>query len=453
MTSPIWRPPTRAWDPVVRRSSTRARRPIGPGSDAELAAAELARLLGEGPQKEPPAPTRRTLPEIDGSLENSRTSVERALREISRLEHVAAENEELRSAGVCPRCHQKVDPSEFGAHFEEVSTELARCRAGLADLREAGEKLVDERRARERFERSHQRWVDLDAGRASARDRAARAAAQGEAAVARLADLESQVRGAGEEVERLRGHAEEARSALAELDRLESERASAERRLAEIAAQLEGLGGAAATLTRLAADLDENDRERAELELQIRGRRERLAALRSRLAELPRLEGEITSARERRELVRRATAQSERSLERARTLVESARSRLEEIGRLLAERLERLEAAGRHRELAGWFGQTFREAVLALEHRLLARAQVEFEREFTRFFTILVEDPGLIARCDAAFSPAVEIDGEWTPAEALSGGRADGPGACVPARARPGRPGGRTPPPRDVDPR
>ncbi|MCI4360372.1 MAG: hypothetical protein L3J91_01575, partial [Thermoplasmata archaeon] len=81
-----------------------------------------------------------------------------------------------------------------------------------------------------------------------------------------------------------------------------------------------------------------------------------------------------------------------------------------------------LDAATRHRELAQWFGQAFREAVLSLEHRLLARAQSEFEREFSRFFTILVEDPGLIARCDAAFSPAVEIDGEWTPAEALSGG-------------------------------
>lgn len=59
---------------------------------------------------------------------------------------------------------------------------------------------------------------------------------------------------------------------------------------------------------------------------------------------------------------------------------------------------------------------------MALEQRLLVRAQADFERAFARYFHSLVDDPSLLARCDTAFTPAVEIQGEWTPAEALSGG-------------------------------
>ena len=45
-----------------------------------------------------------------------------------------------------------------------------------------------------------------------------------------------------------------------------------------------------------------------------------------------------------------------------------------------------------------------------------------FERSFAKSFSALVEDPGLLARCSPTFVPYVEIDGEMTPAEALSGG-------------------------------
>jgi DNA repair protein SbcC/Rad50 len=64
----------------------------------------------------------------------------------------------------------------------------------------------------------------------------------------------------------------------------------------------------------------------------------------------------------------------------------------------------------------------FRETMLQMERRLLAQAQSEFERSFTRYFATLIEDETLVARSDGTFSPGVYIDGEWTPPEALSGG-------------------------------
>ena len=72
--------------------------------------------------------------------------------------------------------------------------------------------------------------------------------------------------------------------------------------------------------------------------------------------------------------------------------------------------------------MARWFQGEFRESLATLEQRLLARAQQEFQSAFARYFRALVDDPSIQARCDSSFSPAVEIDGEWTPPEALSGG-------------------------------
>jgi DNA repair protein SbcC/Rad50 len=383
---------------------------------------ELKRLLAEGPQKEPPAPTRRTVPEIERSLEEARARAESSLASISRLEHIAAENEELRTVGICPRCHQKVDPAEFAVHFQEVAEELARDRVALGAARSEIEALGEERKSRERYERSLQRWTDLESARRSARDRTERAAAQRLASVDRVDQLGTGVRTEETEVARLRPRADGARAVLDELARLESERTAVETHRMELSKEVDEARGADATLARLAAERSAWVSETAELERQQTDRRAALQRLRDRLAGLPRLAEEILAARARRESARSAIAQTERSLERARTLVESHRARLADIDALIRERQERLDAATRHRELATWFGQAFREAVLSLEHRLLARAQAEFERELARFFTILVEDPALIARCDAAFSPAVEIDGEWTPAEALSGG-------------------------------
>ena len=393
-------------------------------SERELVAIqhELDRLLAEGPQKEPPAPTHRTIVEIDAAMEEVRTRIEGSLSAISRNEHVAAEDEELRTQGVCPRCHQTVNPEEFAVHHHEVQAQLDRERAELSGLRAALDRLGDERRSRERYERSHLRWTDLESARASGRGQRDRAARQCETARSRGAELERAVQAGSAEVERLRPLAARARTILERLDGTESERADRERQNAEITASLEAAQAAAAHVARLREDQTTSRNECAEVERQLADRRAALGAVRLRLAGLPALTHEAEAARRRLSDARESTLQTARARERAEALVESSRARIAEVDRLLIERQERLDAARRHRELASWFGGAFREAVLTLEQRLLARARSEFEHDFSRFFTLLVEDPALIARCDAAFSPSVEIEGEWTPAEALSGG-------------------------------
>jgi exonuclease SbcC len=57
-----------------------------------------------------------------------------------------------------------------------------------------------------------------------------------------------------------------------------------------------------------------------------------------------------------------------------------------------------------------------------MEARVLERAQADFEHHFQRYFAALIDDPEMLAVTDSGFSPAAEIRGVWTPAEALSGG-------------------------------
>ncbi|MGI0053502.1 MAG: hypothetical protein ACRECR_04495, partial [Thermoplasmata archaeon] len=116
-------------------------------------------------------------------------------------------------------------------------------------------------------------------------------------------------------------------------------------------------------------------------------------------------------------------------LERAIARVATTTQSLDEAVRRIVEaeagvklRAERIAEADRARRGAGWMAREFREGLLDLERRRLAQSQLEFNRAFARYFRTLVEDPNLAARCDAAFAPWVDIDGDETPAEALSGG-------------------------------
>lgn len=102
--------------------------------------------------------------------------------------------------------------------------------------------------------------------------------------------------------------------------------------------------------------------------------------------------------------------------------MEAARQRVLQAARGRADR-QRLLAESRHLQLmAESIHGPFRETLLKLERRLLTRAHSEFDHLLRRYFSTLVEDAAMAARADASFSPAVEIEGEWTPAEALSGG-------------------------------
>ncbi|EQD29755.1 SMC domain protein [mine drainage metagenome] len=63
-----------------------------------------------------------------------------------------------------------------------------------------------------------------------------------------------------------------------------------------------------------------------------------------------------------------------------------------------------------------------RDALLEMETTLLRQSEIEFQQYFARYFSTLVEDPAIVARVDAGFTPHVLLNGVWTPPEALSGG-------------------------------
>ncbi|MCI4364438.1 MAG: AAA family ATPase [Thermoplasmata archaeon] len=106
----------------------------------------------------------------------------------------------------------------------------------------------------------------------------------------------------------------------------------------------------------------------------------------------------------------------------ARQREEASRKRALEAEERLAERRSLVARATHDRSLAAWIRTDFRSGLLELERRRLSRAQSEFNRLLARYFARLLDDPSLLARCDASFAPEVEIEGAPTPAEALSGG-------------------------------
>ena len=391
-------------------------------TELSAARAELERLQADGPQKEPPAPTRRSLSEIDSNLTQLQTELNRAIGEHAEQAHVLAEVDELLSAGVCPRCHQPVASEGFQPHRSEVAEAVRRTQARADTLRADLVGCSEERRARERYERSFQRWEDVERTRRAARDRCDRAQLRWKEAEQRrtvadteLAGVEGLYAGLRPSVDRFRARAEE-------LARLEVERSEIDRRLAALAGPLEEDRAAASALARLTEDEAVDAAEESDRTARIRSLEARRAELEPRLASRDRTMADLRAARERGRAARERMDRVGRDAARAEALAETTQRQLHENDRRLEERSRLLGESSRRRALAEWFSTEFRTSVLQLERRLLARAQTEFERSFAMFFTVLVEDPALVARCDASFAPSVEIDGEWTPVEALSGG-------------------------------
>ncbi|HEV2449195.1 MAG TPA: hypothetical protein VGU43_02150, partial [Thermoplasmata archaeon] len=141
-----------------------------------------------------------------------------------------------------------------------------------------------------------------------------------------------------------------------------------------------------------------------------------------RLAGLPALEEELRAHRGQLSTMRSALEASLAQLARARQGEESTRKQLEESAERLREREEWRASARAERSRAQWVKGEFRQGLIELERRRLARAHAEFTRLLSQYFSRLIDDPTLLARCDAAFTPEVELEGESTPAEALSGG-------------------------------
>ena len=390
--------------------------------EIRAAQAEIDRTVSEGPTREPAEPTQRSLTEIDGLTTRAREAEREAQGEEVRAQKELEEIERLLEAGECPRCHQPVRAADFAPHRTDAAQELERAAARARASTTLVGRWEEERRARERFERAHERWLEVERRRASARearDAAADHLARAEDALTR-AHLEQE---AGRvRVASLAPARPEEAEARARSGRVEGDLKQAHRHLEEARAQLQAIRDATHLRERLVAD-----RERLQVELDgIRGRiaerEERLGVLERSVRRLP---GVVEAAREAREQNEEARRElEERRVDHARAQQDAAiaRQQRHEAEKGVEERARLLLEVRALENKAAWLGGPFHEAVLAMERRILAQAQATFQRDFSRYFRALIDDPLLEARVGAGFDPTVLIGGAWTPPEALSGG-------------------------------
>ncbi len=391
-------------------------------SDRSAAERQLGEALREGPAHEPPVPTPTPLAEIDERLAAARREEAEAAAAESRAELSVRDLEELVTAGVCPRCHQTVRPQEFADHRDEAVGEAERARAARREAESRRGRLEEERRSRERFERAHDRWTEIEKRRT-----ALRAALAGAEATA---ERDERVVG-----EAARGVAA-AELRLAELLPAESDEAvrrtelsQAERRRNDLVAEVERASLAAErarvaseAATTLATEIGRLDLEIDVVRARRAGRAERIEELRRLLATASERERERDAADGALATAEAARREDERLLERTDTRLSEAVRRVAESERGRAERAALIAEADSTEQKAGWMAHAFHDAVLKMEQRILAHAQAAFGREFARYFATLLEDPAIEAQTDTSFTPAVTLDGTWTPADALSGG-------------------------------
>ncbi len=400
----------------ARRSLARA------GAETARCREQRDAVHADGPVREPRPPTPSSLAELDELLTAARSAETRAQRDLALAQRSLAELDELLAAGVCPQCGQAVRAADFESHRLEAQGALETREE--SDRLRAGERaaLEEARRARERFERAHERWTEVEKRRAMADAAVSAAESDERSAGDSLAKAEAGAIRTRERVRSLAGAEAAEPVARRAMD-------EAERRLSDLTAAFDGavhaaerLRAAEAAGAEIVAEIQRRDRERVivfarweERRLGIVELEQALGAADARLRALSEADrilatAESDLANERQLLVRVDT----RLDEAARRIAEAVRGR--------TERTERLREADDLAGKAAWISGPFRTAVLAMEQQLLAHAQDAFERRFARYFSSLVDDPSLLARTDVAFTPAVTIEGEWTPAEALSGG-------------------------------
>jgi DNA repair protein SbcC/Rad50 len=391
-------------------------------SARETTRTELDHAVSEGPAHEPPAPTPLGVAELESALASARTVERAAIERSARSRTALSEIGELLGAGVCPRCHQAVRPEEFAPHRSEAAEELQRAEKEQAAASRAREETEAAIKSRERFERAHERWAELERRRTALR-------AELERRDIELRTLEAARREATDHLEQLRARIEslgpreeEGRALRADLASREAEVVQRRREVERYALAEERARSSDLALSALRAEQERAGRDRAELTRRLGERAARIEALRLSAEAATQSRAELDAARSELRRAEEALAGERAALVRTDTRLDAEvrREATAEKGR--SERARLIARADELKRKVEWIAGPFRLHVLTMEEELLAHAQVAFDRNFARYFAALVDDPALVARTDAGFTPDVTIDGEATPAEALSGG-------------------------------
>jgi exonuclease SbcC len=382
----------------------------------------LEEALAEGPSKEPPAPTNESIASLDERLDAARKKEATRLQALTQAEGSLAELEELLRAGKCPRCHQTVRPGEFASHRAEAQSLVKTARTALAEEEKERARIEEERRARERYERARDRWLEVEKRRGASRAAHDRAVSGSKEAARSLASAEESVRRASARVNDLLP--EEARLAelRAESDTLEADRADHRAAVERSLLAAEERKGVERTVDSLRGEVRRIDIEVDGIRSRLGARARRVAVLRDARRSTGPLRVELERAARALDIGSSELASAQSALAGIDAQLEEAARRVAAAATGRAERAALLQEAAAIDDRAGWVGTTLRSALVVMEQKLLTHAQSMFEREFARYFASLVDDPGLVARTDPAFTPLVMIEGEWTPAEALSGG-------------------------------
>ena len=405
-----------------RRLAAARRAAEGASSEEAAERSALEAALASGPDHEPPVPTADSLGTIDARLADLRQREQTALTALTRAQSSLQEFEELLRAGVCPRCHQAVRATEFEPHRAEAARAVEELESEHRTCAAKRERAEVERAARERYERARDRWLQVERDRAGLRASLAAAQSRARDAQEALAEVTAAIADAQGRRDRA-APAERREAALrSALDSSEVERTRLAGAVEGALLATERARAAEAAVESLEAELARGEREASEARARVEARGRRITELRGALAGAEEQAARLRVADERRRAAEAQVEETRRTVVRVDTRLDESVRRTAEAERGRAERARRVREATELEAKAGWVGGPFRLAVLTMEQKLLTHAQVAFDRNLSRYFATLIDDPALVARGDVAFTPSVAIEGEWTPAEALSGG-------------------------------
>jgi exonuclease SbcC len=391
-------------------------------TQAERARARLTEI-DSGPRgSEPVPPTPFSVSDLDLQLQEARGHETTAREAAAVARRGSSELEELVAEGVCPRCGQTVHSAEFSSHREEAEKAVGLADDEVRSTELARRRWESLRQERDQFERELERWTESSRRRSDFEQTLA--AAEDASRRTESALVECRVL-----LEEVRREADELAPAEVELERHRTRLSVADHALTEARARLESAERAhdrslslAERQVSLAADADRSAAEGEAIRGRMTARATRLAEIDAALAREPEVRRRAEDASRRRETSESAWQLAAQESTRWATQLESLRERLARAEQGQREQSRLLETAETTDAKASWLGTGFHDAVLTMETRVLERAQADFEHHFQRYFAALIDDPEMLAVTDSWFSPAAEIRGVWTPAEALSGG-------------------------------
>jgi DNA repair protein SbcC/Rad50 len=387
-----------------------------------LAREERSQVASMEPVKEPQAPDARS----PAQLSAERNQLEEARRTSDRRLATAAtelrELAELVQQGVCPRCHRPVEASEFETHRQEQEALVAQLQHEVDSATNAIQTAEAGAFVHLEFERNHERWEQLEARRRDLRERetslqtiAAEEQERVKRHTAQRAALESrrlELSGRLMEVERVRE----------ELVRADVQLVEAEERARASAARRERLAALERQIPEVQAEISLRGRSAAERMGRAEEVQRAIEEGRNRLRDSAGVEDRWKVERRRADELGRTLEALLKEASGPRGRLAESSARLDELNRRLRERLALEQQVTHLRSLSEWIDSEFRNAMVELERRRLQQGRHQFERRFAQYFAALVEDPALSARVDETFAPWVDIGGQPTPAEALSGG-------------------------------